>query len=138
MSMKTRTAPPKGTCIAPDSNTFWTVLQEFKNNLGDQNDLHLQMDKIHHSVRHQGDDGPVVVTESVVQELLETVHSAIAPSYQSAASSPRDGKMDSTGNYSKEDIALLQSIFSTKTSAGESAARAITCTWAIEECLASG
>lgn len=61
----------------------------------------------HNSARHQGGDGPVVVTESVVQELVETVHSAIDPSYQTAASSPRDGKTHSTGNYSQEDIALL-------------------------------
>ncbi|EXU97999.1 hypothetical protein X797_008814 [Metarhizium robertsii] len=91
----------------------------------------------HHSARHQGGDGPVVVTESVVQELFETVHSAIDPSYQTAASSPRDGKTHSTGNYSQEDIALLQSTFSTETSAGESTAQAMTCTWIMEECLAS-
>ncbi|KID75787.1 uncharacterized protein G6M90_00g048520 [Metarhizium brunneum] len=73
----------------------------------------------HHSARHQGGDGPVVVTENVVQDLFETVHSAINPSYQTATFLSTDGKTDSTGNYSQEDIALLQSTFSTETSAGD-------------------
>lgn len=46
MSMK-RKQPPEWHLHRPDCNTFWRVLQEFKNSLGGQNDLHPQMDTMY-------------------------------------------------------------------------------------------
>ncbi|KHO01904.1 Peptidase M13 [Metarhizium album ARSEF 1941] len=118
-------SPPNGTCIAPDCNNFWSLLQESLGNQVNPNDCCYKWARFvcgHHFARHQGDDGPVVVIEGVVQKLFETVHSMIDPSYQSETSSPGVKITSSTGNYSDKDIALLESIFSKELSADKSAA----------------
>ncbi|TWU78794.1 hypothetical protein ED733_007093 [Metarhizium rileyi] len=116
--------PPNGTCIAPDCNDFWSALQDSRGDLGSPSDYCYRWTRFvcgHHVTRSPGDEGPVVVIDGVIQAVFETVHSMIDPSYKSVTVVPSTTRTHSGGNYTTEDVALLESLISTDGPGAESA-----------------